>query len=692
MLDCQGGQRLFCLESEVSDPDPGTFLNQALLTISAIAGALLLAWATLSAGWFIGLRSRIILILLGGGSLLAGSLMTAALVDRRFQESRLKREFQQRHMELLERLDRAFLQEVLRCIKPFEEFASRLEGKTIPEIRAALPDLARLVDSNPRDLASVNCVDVRNRSLFRRMSPKSVFAKANEAMGRILENFSSQAVSGFKLQDVASGVPQTARFEETSDGAAGSYYWIIRRRGKIQKQTIMDIPLFTFTELIRGPDGAPSCIIFLTLDRRYLQRRFLSQWFLEQALAQETEEPRPAAIPMTRRAPLRAFPRIRTMDNLILRRVADQVMFSQVPQYLVGAISNREYLLTAIKGTNLEDYVLLLAQPHEVVLRGIRGLDRRLWALTVSLLVLGVLAAHLFSSKLLGPLSRLGEGLFALKNRDFEKTVRIGGISELDRIGNRLSEILGDLRDLKIARSVQENLWPEKPASGEGWSVHGICRTATNLGGDFFDWFTTPEGRLVFAVGDVAGHGIPASLVTAAAKMGLILGARSLRNPGEILEAMNAEFREQGGRFRPMSLWLGILDPGEMKLSFSVAGHPFGILSTPTQSGVFLGHPGYPLGIKAQGRFKEGRIDLCPGSRLVLYTDGIIESLDSRGEPFGYDRFAKMVSGPAQVGPDILIESVFQKTRDWSGKTVPEDDQTLLVLSIDPALPKEPTV
>ena len=127
-------------------------------------------------------------------------------------------------------------------------------------------------------------------------------------------------------------------------------------------------------------------------------------------------------------------------------------------------------------------------------------------------------------------------------------------------MAEQFNNIMNGFEELKMARAVQEALWPREGLCGPDWEVAGTCRTASNLGGDHHDWFPLPDGKVVVAIGDVAGHGIASALVGASAKILLALMAPGAE-PAAILAAMNRGFFDQAGRSKPMSMWVGIFDP-----------------------------------------------------------------------------------------------------------------------------------
>jgi len=366
----------------------------------------------------------------------------------------------------------------------------------------------------------------------------------------------------------------------------------------------------------------------------------------------------------------------------------DDAAVSRLPQHRVATVGGRRYLLTAIRGQYIDGYVLVMAQPYDVIVRQIEALDRQLTWLAALMSGLAALAAWITATLLLRPIVGLGQGLRWLQARAFNRRVEPGAVVELAAVADRFNVVMGDLRDLQVARSVQEQLWPVAGLHGADWVVGGRCATAADLGGDHHDWFALPDGRIVFGVGDVAGHGIASALVMASAKVGLAMQAAGAGRPGAMLSAMNASFHALLGRGRPMTFWLGIFDPRTRRLEYACAGHNYPFALGPDGEVTALGVPGYPLGARRHTTYAENVCVLAPGSAVAVYSDGLIEARQPGSTAmFGYDRLAAAVArGVAGVGecgesgPVRVVERVFAEVQAWSNLAVPEDDQTLVVL------------
>ncbi len=386
------------------------------------------------------------------------------------------------------------------------------------------------------------------------------------------------------------------------------------------------------------------------------------------------------AIPVVPGGSWPAFPSHRWGSNTTMRRLRDLVLTTGTPQRQVIRLAGEKFVASALRGHFLDGYVLVQLHPFKAITGQTRALTRQAITLSGAMLLFVLLVALVTARLLLRPLGELNRGLVALEARDFKTRVQPGHLAELAHVAQRFNMVLESLGELEMARSVQETLWPAHAQSGPGWRVDGRCETAAALGGDYYDWFVLADGRLVVAVGDVAGHGVPSALVAAAAKVELAMAAEVDADPGRILEAMHTGLARQAGRKRPMSFWVGILDPRTGTLHYGNAGQSFPIALIGDDAPRQIEGPGYPLASRKKAAFAVGALELGRRSRICLYSDGLVEAHSPAQEPFDYSRLVTTLDTHRGRPVDEAIAATFTAVRTWSGLPVPEDDQTLVIL------------
>lgn len=147
--------------------------------------------------------------------------------------------------------------------------------------------------------------------------------------------------------------------------------------------------------------------------------------------------------------------------------------------------------------------------------------------------------------------------------------------------------------------------------------------TRSLVGGDWYDAFELPHGRVMFSIGDVAGHGIEAAVIMSRARQAIISAALLDSDPGSVLARANETLMLHGTTFA--TAICGYIDPGTLEVTYATAGHPPGILVDKSGVARLLQYDGIPLGIEHGSAYPTFRITASHESLLVLYTDGLLE-------------------------------------------------------------------
>jgi serine phosphatase RsbU (regulator of sigma subunit) len=242
--------------------------------------------------------------------------------------------------------------------------------------------------------------------------------------------------------------------------------------------------------------------------------------------------------------------------------------------------------------------------------------------------------------------------------------------------------------ELEVARELQRELLPSHPPVLEGWEVSFSYRTANTIGGDYYDFLPLADGRMALVIGDASGHGIAAGLLMAIASSALRLAIDLDSTPAAVARFVNRALVASGGRRVFMTVFFGVLDPADGRLDYVVAGHPFPMLRRSDGEVVELGEGGLPLGVRAALEPPTGTVVIGPGESLLLYTDGIVETLDGEGRDFGYERVRRTLEpgGSAAAIHDRLVAAV----AGFQGEAPVLDDRSLVVLGRAASLPPVP--
>ena len=199
--------------------------------------------------------------------------------------------------------------------------------------------------------------------------------------------------------------------------------------------------------------------------------------------------------------------------------------------------------------------------------------------------------------------------------------------------------------ELEVARELQRDLLPRAAPELSGWRFAHSYRTANEVGGDYYDFVALPDGRLALLAGDASGHGMAAGLVMAIANAAIKLALDLDPAPPRVAELLNRALWRTGTRRNFMSLFYGALEPESGRLDYVCAGHPFPLLRRSGGEIVELGHGSFPLGLRESAELASQVERIEPGDLLVVFSDGLFETRNENGEPFGYERITAKVAG-----------------------------------------------
>ncbi|MBX3382324.1 MAG: SpoIIE family protein phosphatase [Phycisphaeraceae bacterium] len=233
--------------------------------------------------------------------------------------------------------------------------------------------------------------------------------------------------------------------------------------------------------------------------------------------------------------------------------------------------------------------------------------------------------------------------------------------------------------ELMSARAVQEYLTPNLERDLGQYHYAGRIEPGLFVAGDIFDVIPLPGGAFAVLVGDASGHGAAAGMQMAAVQSHLNADLRRGVALPEAVAGLNRYLFERALSGRFVTLWAGVFD-GSDTIRYVDAGHGLWMiraLDATIRHGVDIGLPrGVPLGIDATSVYEVGQIPLHTGESLILYTDGLTEQRDSRGEQFRRHRLGQIVA--AADSPAGMVQRVFETVVDFSGPIRLKDDATIV--------------
>lgn len=239
-------------------------------------------------------------------------------------------------------------------------------------------------------------------------------------------------------------------------------------------------------------------------------------------------------------------------------------------------------------------------------------------------------------------------------------------------------------QELRLARQIQATFLPEACPQPAGWSIAATSRPARQVGGDLYDFIPLGAHRLGLVVADVSDKGVPAALFMALSRTVMRAVAAEGRSPAATLSRVNDLLLADSRSGMFVTMFYGILDTRTGELVYGSAGHNPAYWSR-CESGelVRLDSRGIALGVVEHPIIEEGRIVMQPGDSLVLYTDGVTESLAADEREFGEEGLRQVIRAAGPCPAQALAEAINRAVQEFVGNSPQHDDYTLLVVARD---------
>ena len=238
--------------------------------------------------------------------------------------------------------------------------------------------------------------------------------------------------------------------------------------------------------------------------------------------------------------------------------------------------------------------------------------------------------------------------------------------------------------ELELAARIQEDMLPSTfPAFPERaeFDLYASMNPAKEVGGDFYDYFLIDEDHLALMIADVAGKGIPAALFMMMTKIMLDNRIMETASPALVLQQGNEMILRHSSEGMFVTVWIGILEISTGKILAANAGHEYPVIIHPDgQAELIKDKHGFVLGGMEGMKYKEYELQLEPGSKLLVYTDGLTEATSAKLELFGTDRILAAAGAAGAGSPRQVLDSITDAVNDYVGDNEQFDDLTMLCL------------
>ncbi|MDR4126120.1 SpoIIE family protein phosphatase [Yanghanlia caeni] len=357
-------------------------------------------------------------------------------------------------------------------------------------------------------------------------------------------------------------------------------------------------------------------------------------------------------------------------------------------------------------------WTIVAAVPERDFTRAANALSNKLGLVLLAVLALGLTVAGWVSLRLTRPLHTLSEFARALPEQDFSSGERLlpeyiatlpkRRPDEVGRLAAAFAYMDAQLREkvarlleetssrerleseLSIAQQIQKGLLPPPERAAALRTRVDLAATmvpAKEVGGDLYDHILMPDGRMLFAIGDVSDKGMPAALFMAGTCTLIRALSETETDPAVIMARINNLLAANNPNLMFVTLIVGVLDLENGRLEWSNAGHsPLCVLSPGGQLRLLEGRSGPACGVQGDLPYRRHETHLQPGEVLLGYTDGVTEAVGPQGDQYGEHRLYAALARLGQADADTALNAVLTDVHHFVQDTPQSDDITLITI------------
>ncbi len=258
-------------------------------------------------------------------------------------------------------------------------------------------------------------------------------------------------------------------------------------------------------------------------------------------------------------------------------------------------------------------------------------------------------------------------------------------LTQMENIAIMTAEREKAQAELDVATHIQMDALPdnfEEVAVKAKCDIYGSMKPAKEVGGDFYDFFMTDDGRLCIVIADVSGKGVPGALFMMISKVLLKQRAMAGGSPSEIFFDVNNQLCADNKEMLFVTAWIGMMDLATGEVSYCNAGHENAVILTGgkgTLAGETVNDP--PLALAEDFTYEEKKLKLNPGDGLFVYTDGVAEAKGADDERYGLERMIRILEGCDSGASCMEVIGTMEKDMDvFVDNKEPFDDVTMLMI------------
>jgi serine phosphatase RsbU (regulator of sigma subunit) len=368
-------------------------------------------------------------------------------------------------------------------------------------------------------------------------------------------------------------------------------------------------------------------------------------------------------------------------DQDIVMDLHRQVLNTQGPVRKILPGKDGPTFWLGVRGSNFSAFTMVAASPLGPLKSHIRLLWIGLLGVAVMIFLTTGFIGYLLAEQIIVPVRDISLGIHSIETRKFDHRIPVHGEDELGEMTHLLNQVIEGMKDLEVARIVQESLFPAGALTIGEYCIFGRSRAMSDIGGDYFDYFPAGDTRIVGLVGDVSGHGVSAALIMGMAKCAFTLDENINRDVLDNLNSFNQFMLKTIKRKKMMTCFYYSLETIEHRLRYVDAGHNYPLkYQAATGTVNMLEQDCYPLGMRKKPNYSFREVRMDPGDIILFYTDGLIESPSLSGEPANYSRAQEWFVEASGGSPQEVVDAVFSRFDQYTLGAAPVDDVSLICL------------
>ena len=371
-------------------------------------------------------------------------------------------------------------------------------------------------------------------------------------------------------------------------------------------------------------------------------------------------------------------------ENIQLHKIASKASINADDNYDVLTIDKTPYLVTSYKSPLFKHLVFLALYPMSEIEIQFKNQTLLLWILLSLSIILVLFSIGLLSNCFLVPLKKLENKAISIENKKYDSLSISVSNDEFGLLNKAFDDAVEKMKELELAQLVQESMFPDSNFEQQEFKVFGKSQVMTVVGGDYFDIFPVKDNSFVALMGDVAGHGVGASVLMSMAKSAMLTGKDKYESPAAMLNYLHkmvlaTKTDKQRKIMTFQYVYINSIDGNA--LYGNAGGCAPCLVRNMGKYVEELKMPGAVLGAFKKANYKEMPLNLDNGDALIFYSDGIVEAKNSKDEMLGYDALFDIFKQAYHADPEKYYENIYAKYLEYIKGLEPQDDMTIVIIT-----------